>query len=154
MRGAQLQICAPLFASWADELGLPFKSLSYLPQIELLRHAHRLGADEVLIVSETGDVREAATGNLVFVEGGALVTPAGFLRAGVTAGQLLAAAPSLGLLPVRRRVVLTDLYEADGVFLVSTLREVVPIATLDGHLLARRYPHEQLLRALHARAGI
>lgn len=153
-RGAKLRICPPIFADWTDDLGLPFKSLSYLPQIALLRHAQRLGADEVLVVTEAGHVREAATANIVFIEGGALVTPSGFLRAGVTAGQLLEAAPSLGLLPVRRRVVLADLHEAEGVFLVSTLREVVPIASIDGQPLATRYPYEQLLRALHARAGI
>ena len=153
-RGATLVTHAPVFGPGADELGLPFKSLSYFPQIALLRHAQRAGADEVLIVTETGDVREAATGNVVFVEGGALVTPRGFLRAGVTAGQLLAAAPSLGLAPVRRRVVLRDLYEAEGVFLVSTLREIVPIASIDGHSLARRYPFDGLLRALRTRGGI
>ena len=108
----------------------------------------------MLIVTDTGDVREAATGNVVFVAAGALVSPAGYLRSGVTAGELLAAAPSLGLVPVRRRVVLDEVLSADAVFLVSTLREVVSVASIDGHPLRARYPYEQLLRALRARAGI
>ncbi len=153
-RGAKLVTHAPVFGPGADELGLPFKSLSYFPQIALLREARRLGADEVLILAETGDVREAATANILFVEGGTLVTPAGFLRSGITAGQLLASAASLGLEAVRRRVVLADLHEAEAVFLVSTLREVVPVASIDGHPLATRYPYQTLLGALRARAGL
>lgn len=153
-RGAKLVTRPPVFGPGGEDLGLAFKSLSYLPQIALLRHAQRSGADEVLIVSDTGDVREGATANIVFVARGALITPSGFLRAGVTARQLLAAAPALGLTPLRRRTVLSDLRDADGVFLVSTLREIVPVAAIDGHSLAARYPYQTLLDALRARAGL
>src|SRR5262249_36357528 len=90
-------------------------------------------AFEPILLNEIGEVAESASANVFLIEQGALVTPpleAGILP-GVTRQVVLELARSLGL-PVREEpVAVKDLLEADEAFLTSTLKEIVPIATID-----------------------
>lgn len=89
-------------------------------------------ADEILWVDEAGEAVEGSWSNVLAVAGGCLVTPPddGRLLPGVTRGLLLRQARALGL-PVREQA-LRLAAPWDELYLSSSLRLLVPIASLDG----------------------
>lgn len=146
-RGADVVTRAP----WHPEgLGLPWKSLSFLPSLAAVRWAQGLGADEAMAVRPSGELLEGATSNVLVVREGALVTPRDGIRAGVTRRRLLQSADALGLRAEARIVLLDELSLADAVFLASTLREIVPVRSIDGQPVPMRFPVGRLLAALRA----
>jgi branched-chain amino acid aminotransferase len=104
------------------------KTTSYGVSFAARRAAIEGGADDALLVSE-GRVLEAATANVWAVVGGALRTPpvgAGVLP-GVTRGFVLeVAAAEVAELP------LEQVRGAEEVFTTSSIREVMPVASVDG----------------------
>ena len=104
------------------------KTTSYGEAFAARRLAERGGADEALLVAG-GLVLEAATANIWWRRGDELCTPAaqpGVLP-GVTRELVLELEPATeGAFP------LSDLAEADEAFLTSSIREVMPVVTLDG----------------------
>ena len=90
------------------------------------------GVDEVFWVGTDGCFTEAARSSIVAVVGGCLVTPPidGRILEGVTRAALLEAALASGLsmqtAPLPASAVLTELYAC------STLKELAPVASLDG----------------------
>jgi 4-amino-4-deoxychorismate lyase len=111
------------------------KSLSYAVNMASQRWAAERGADDVLWVSADGYALEAPTATLVWLAGGTLRTvPAestGILP-GTTARWLLDHADRLGWTAQERMVTPAELATVDGVWLVSSVRGVAAIRTLDG----------------------
>jgi len=111
------------------------KSLNFLASILARAEARRLGADDALMLNTRGEVAEASSSNIFAVFGDELVTPP--VQAGILPGiarlSILELAPSLGLRPVERTLLPTDMLEADEVFITNSVREVVRVAALDGH---------------------
>jgi branched-chain amino acid aminotransferase len=99
-----------------------------------MREARAARANEALIVDRDGRVVEGASSNLFIVRDGILITPpleAGIL-AGVTRGRALRAADQLGL-PTRFAVPTVDeVLGASEVFISSSIRELLPIVSVDG----------------------
>jgi branched-subunit amino acid aminotransferase/4-amino-4-deoxychorismate lyase len=107
------------------------KSTSYAENMAAQDGAVAAGADDALFVSSDGTVLEAPTANVFWREGDALLTPALDLPilAGVTRGLVLEVAEQEtveGVFPLAR------LLEADEVFVCSSIREVMPVASVDG----------------------
>jgi branched-chain amino acid aminotransferase len=97
-------------------------------------------------------VLEAPTANVFWREGDRLLTPslelpilAGVTRAAVL--ELATGETEEGVFPLAR------LLEADEVFLCSSIREVMPVATVDGASFALGPAARELQQALRRAAG-
>ncbi len=136
--------------SWSTGALAGAKSTSYAENMGAQDAAIAGGADDALLVGYDGTVLEAPTANVFWREGDRLLTPTLELPilAGVTRGLLLEIAEretDEGVFPLGR------LLEADEVFLCSSIREVMPVASVDGttfELGPAAHELEQALRRL------
>ncbi|WP_287930407.1 aminodeoxychorismate lyase [Arthrobacter sp.] len=126
----------------APWLLLGAKTLSYAVNMAALRHAHAQGADDVIFTSSDGHVLEGPTSSVLLAhvtdDGGApvkrLITPnldSGILP-GTTQGALFAAAREAGWELGYGPLVPADLLDADAVWLVSSIRLLAPVNSIDG----------------------
>jgi len=121
------------------ETGLPAalvagaKATSYALALAAVREAERRGRDDALFVSD-GIVLEAPTSNVWWRAGDLLSTPAA--GAGVLPGVTRALAWELaeesGLAVEEGRFPVAELEGADEVFTTSSIREVMPVVSVDG----------------------
>lgn len=132
--GLRLSVATGLRRNPAEALNPAWKTGNYLNNLLCLREAKARGADDVVILNLAGEVAEASVSNLAFVRGGALVTPplsAGILG-GITRRLILeGVAARAGLAAAERAVRPSDLAGMDEAMLLSTTRDVVPIAAID-----------------------
>ena len=109
------------------------KATSYALALAAVREAERNGCDDALFVAG-GVVLEAPTSNVWWRAGDALSTPAA--GAGVLPGVTRAVAWELaqeaGLAVREGRFPLAELLAADEVFTTSSVREVMPVVSVDG----------------------
>lgn len=116
------------------------KSLSYAVCMAAKREAARRGARDVLFISTDGYALEAPTAALLVQHGRRLSTTptegTGVL-ASITAGVVLDAARGAGLLPEHRLMTPAEVVDSDGAWLISSVRGVAPIDTLDGRIVPR-----------------
>jgi branched-chain amino acid aminotransferase len=105
------------------------KSLSYAANMLARRLAQEEGFDEALLVTPHGRVLEATTSSVFWVKQGALFTPplSDHILASITRALVLDVTEAR-----ERATTLEELLEADEVFLASTMREVHPVAAVDG----------------------
>jgi branched-chain amino acid aminotransferase len=128
------------------------KSCNLLNNILAMQEAQAKGAFEAIMLNEIGEIAETAGANVFMVKDGCLMTPpldAGILP-GVTRHVVLELAGGLEL-PVREEpVAVKDLLAANEVFITSTLKEVLPVATIDGRPVGAGRPGPVTLRLLGA----
>lgn len=133
--GLRLSIASALRRNPIASLSPAWKTGNYLNNILCLREARSRGADDVLMLNLQGAITEAATSNVAFVRGGEVLTPpleAGILE-GITRGLVLRAiAPAAGLRAREVPVSPADLPAMEECFLLSTTRDVTPVAAVDG----------------------
>lgn len=126
--GARL-IIASIRRLAGDQLDPRIKSLNYLNQITAKMEANVAGADEAVMLNQSGFVAEGTADNIFIVTGDTLETPPvtdGALN-GVTRGLILELSNMLSI-PVRERSLTTyDLYTADECFLTGTGAELIPV---------------------------
>lgn len=124
------------------------KLLPYLTSILALDDARAAFADEAIFVDERGVALEGATSNFFIVRDGTLVTAPedGSILPGVTRGLVVECAREAHVPIVQEPPSLEDVYKADEAFMTSSLREVVPIASVDDRPIAVPGP---ITRALH-----
>lgn len=118
------------------------KSCNLINNILAVREAQARKAAEPLMLNERGDVAEGASANVFIVSGGVLVTPPlndGILP-GVTRALVLELAAKLGIEARQQSIRMPALLEADEAFVTSTLKEVMPIATVDGATIGTGRP--------------
>lgn len=111
------------------------KTLSYAVNRAVLREAARRDAHDVIFLSSDGYVLEGPTSSVILRIGSTLVTPStdqGIL-AGTTQASVFDFATTAGLATEYRLVSPRELLSADGVWLVSSVRQSVPVTTIDGH---------------------
>jgi|HubBroStandDraft_6_1064221.scaffolds.fasta_scaffold263178_2 branched-chain amino acid aminotransferase len=135
----------------ADSAAQGAKVGNYLASLLALKQAREAGAHEALVLDAAGRVVEGTTSNVFLVQGGAIVTPpveAGILP-GITRAHLLEVAAELGRAVRCEAITPADVLAASEVFLSSTLREVVPVVTVDGRPVGGGAPGP-VTRALHA----
>ncbi|PRY32748.1 aminodeoxychorismate lyase [Umezawaea tangerina] len=128
----------PGLAERAPWLLLGAKTLSYAVNMAALREAERRGAEEVVFTTSDGSVLEGPTSTLVTVNGRTLTTPPATLGIlpGTTQAALFRAAEREGWTVVVEPIAVVDLHSAAGVFLVSSVRKITRVHTLDGKPLA------------------
>jgi 4-amino-4-deoxychorismate lyase len=110
------------------------KTLSYAVNMAAQRHAHRLGADDVVFTSLEGQLLEAPTSTVVWSAGGVLHTPpldTGIL-AGTTSARLFRRAEEGGQSTAFTVGTVADLHAADAVWLLSGVRGAATVHTVDG----------------------
>lgn len=110
------------------------KSSSYAVNASALRHAARHGADDVIYTSSDGVVLEGPRSNVVVCTDGVLRTPPATLPIlpGITVRALFAAARARGLRCAEELLGPTDLFAAQGVWLLSSITLAARVHTLDG----------------------
>jgi 4-amino-4-deoxychorismate lyase len=110
------------------------KTLSYAVNMAAGRHAHSLGADDVVFTSLEDRVLEGPTSTVVWAAGGRLHTPpvdTGIL-AGTTQARLFARAEADGWPTAVTPGTVADLRTADAVWLLSGIRGAAAVTRLDG----------------------
>ncbi len=115
---------------------------NYLVAVLAMRQAGPVGANEALIVNAEGRVVEGATSNLFAQFGGMLITPpesAGIL-VGITRQLVLELAERQGIKVSYRSPTLHDIYEAEEIFITSSVREMLPVVKLDGRTIGDGTP--------------
>ena len=127
------------------------KSTSYAENMAAQHAAVAAGGDDALLVAGDGTVLEAPTANVFWREGAVLCTPSLDLPilAGVTRG--------LALESTEREVVegvfpLARLLAADEVLVCSSIREVMPVASVDGSAFGLGPAAHELQQELRRRA--
>ena len=127
----------PDLADRAPWLLLGAKSLSYAINMAAIREAERRGAVEVIFTTSSGSVLEGPTSTVVLVRGKTLVTPPSKLGIlpGTTQYALFRAAERAGWTVLVEPIQTSELYDAEGVFLASSVRKITRVHTLDGKQL-------------------
>jgi 4-amino-4-deoxychorismate lyase len=127
------------------------KSTSYAENMAAQDAAIAAGADDALLVADDGTVLEAPTANVWWREGERLLTPSLDLPilAGVTRALLLDVAEQE---TVEGVFALGRLLEADEVFVSASIREVMPVASVDGTAFGLGPAAHELQQRLRRRA--
>lgn len=128
------------------------KSTNYLDSLVAHSQALASGADEAILLDERGFIAEGSMSNIFFVSNGLLLTPSeesGILP-GITREAVLELARDLGVEVVVGDIPLVDLTRADEAFLTSSVREVMPIASVDGEPVAHGEPGPMTKRLMAA----
>lgn len=116
-----------------DILSPLVKSLNYLNNVMAKVEAIQAGAEEGLMLNDTGLVAECTGDNIFVVRDGAITTPpltAGALN-GITRGVVFDIANELGI-PIRdAEMSRHEIYTADECFLTGTAAEVIAAVKLD-----------------------
>ena len=147
-----------VLSTGAPWLLLGAKTLSYALNMAALRHAHKEGADDVIFYSSDGSILEGPTSTVLLarVDGDStpvkhLITPqldSGILP-GTSQGELFKAAKvagwELGFGPLKPQ----DLLAADAVWLISSVRMLVPVNRIDGHAIGTPELQKELTAELN-----
>ena len=111
------------------------KTLNYYPRILALNAAHRKGAGEALWFTVDNRLAEGCISNVFLVKDSTLFTPpietpvlAGVARK--TVCQLAIAEP---VKLVEKNLFISDLLEADEVFLTNVIMQTLPVTSVEAH---------------------
>ena len=113
------------------------KSLSYAANMLARRLARERGCDDALLVTPHGRVLEAPTASIFWIADGAILTPPleEHILASITHRVVIEETGAS-----EQSVTLDELLGADEVFIASTVREVHPVAAIDGQSFAAPGP--------------
>jgi branched-chain amino acid aminotransferase len=122
-----------------DVQDVAIKTLNYLGSVLAKQEARQHGADEALLLNQSGRVAEAAVANVFALRGRSLSTPPaldGCLE-GINRGAVMEIARELGLAVSERSLGRRDLFAADEVFLTGSGAGVIGVRSLDGRAIGR-----------------
>jgi len=106
------------------------KITSWAQNLTWYEEAHQRGYDEVILLNEHGQVSECTSANIFIIRGNTVSTPplstSGCLP-GVTRGVLLEQIHVPGISILEHEFTPSELDSADGVFITSTTRNVLPV---------------------------
>lgn len=135
-----------------EALNPAIKASNLLNNALATREAYAKGAFEAILLNTRGEVAEGAGSNVFIVKASRLLTPplSCGLLAGITRELVLEIAPAIGV-PFEERVLSADdLKNADELFITSTLKELLPMVTLDGAPIGSGAPGPVTLALLKA----
>ena len=118
------------------------KFSSRLGSIMAVMEAHLRGADEAIFLDATGSVTESTASNLGVIKAGRFLAPPCWLGllAGITWHAVAEVARDEGMLIQEVPLTRHDLYNADEVFLSSTIKEVLAVTNVDGRMISDGHP--------------
>ena len=130
---------------------------NYLLAVLAMRAARAQGAREALIEDQRGQILEGAASNVFAVLAGKLLTApeSAAILPGITRGHVLELARAAGLTVELRAIAKAELRAAQEVFVSSSIRELVPVVSIDGQAVGTGHPGpttRELLRAYRERA--
>lgn len=107
------------------------KSVSLLGNVLLMQEAKASGAQESILFRDEY-VTEASTSNVFVIRGTTLVTPplSDLILPGITRHLVLEMAGALGITVIEQNVRVNSLADADGIFVSSSTRGLMPITEL------------------------
>ncbi|WP_221268500.1 aminodeoxychorismate lyase [Cutibacterium avidum] len=111
------------------------KTLSYAVNVAALRHAKSQGADDVIFTSTEGYLLEGPTSGLVVqAADGLWTTPTGAtgILSSITVNTVFEAADDDGVKTATRLMKRDEVLRAQGAWLLSSIRGIVPILSIDG----------------------
>jgi len=110
------------------------KYLSWSENLTRYERAHEQGFDEVVLLNERGEVAECTSANIFIVKGDEVWTPPLFSGClpGVTRALLLEEIQVPGLEIAEKILIPKDLEAADEIFVTSTTRDLMPVASVEG----------------------
>ncbi|HKN86366.1 MAG TPA: D-amino-acid transaminase [Nitrospiraceae bacterium] len=108
------------------------KSINLLPNVLARQRASEAGAFEAILLRD-GMVTEGAVSNLMMVRWGRVITPSEGVQilSGVTRRFVLSLAGKAGIPTEERNIDLSELLQAEEVFLTGTTIEVLPVVRID-----------------------
>lgn len=126
------------------------KSLNYLENILAKQEARERGAQEALLLNLEGRVSEGSMSNIFIVTAGKIITPPKTegLLPGVARHLVLRLASASGRQAAETPLTRDQLAAADEAFLTSSLLEVMPLTSLEGHPIGTGKPGP-LTKQLH-----
>ncbi|MGA2854831.1 MAG: aminotransferase class IV [Verrucomicrobiota bacterium] len=128
-----------------------FKTTSKIPHVMARAEAVERGADEALLLNTNGEVAETAGGNLFWVRGDTICTvpeECGALP-GITRAVVLEICRAFGLETNKRAIKPEVLRNSAGLFVTQSVFGIVPVAALDGNLVAPSPLVDQIACAYH-----
>lgn len=120
-----------------DVQDVAVKTLNYLGSVLAKQEARQRGADEALLLNQSGRVAEAAVANVFALRGRELSTPPALdgCLPGINRAAVLELGRELGLSVVERSLGRRDLLAADEVFLTGSGAGVIGVRSLDGRAI-------------------
>ena len=108
------------------------KTLSYGPNLAATIQARAKGFDDAALVGVDGVVLEGPTFSIGWISDGAMCTPAldSHILASITREATIEVAGQLGIEVREQRFDATELQAADEVFVMSTVRQVLPVTAV------------------------
>jgi branched-chain amino acid aminotransferase len=109
----------------------------YLNSMLATTEARRAGYDEAIMLTDDGMVADGPGESIFVVKNGKISTPdlSASILTGVTRDTVMQLAADLGYEVVERRIIRTELYLADEVFMTGTAAEIAPLRSVDDHLI-------------------
>lgn len=121
-----------------DVQDVAVKTLNYLGSVLAKQEARQRGADEALLLNQSGRVAEAAVANVFALRGRELSTPPALdgCLPGINRAAVMELARELGLSVAERSLGRRELLAADEVFLTGSGAGVIGVRSLDGRAIA------------------
>jgi branched-chain amino acid aminotransferase len=110
---------------------------NYLNSVLATQESKHNGYDESILLDLSGNVSEASGENIFLVRRGKIYTPflADSALEGITRESATKIARDLGYEVAERPIPRTELYMADEIFLTGTAAEIVPVVSIDDHII-------------------
>jgi branched-chain amino acid aminotransferase len=140
-----------------------FKTCNKLLNILARTEAEERGADEAILLNTAGEVAEAASGNLFWIEDGAVCTPPlqGGILPGVTRSVVIELCHEMTLLVKERALHVEALPQVESMFLSLSTWGVVEVSAINDRVIHPhpstaliRQKYHRLLRAETAAPGL
>jgi branched-chain amino acid aminotransferase len=138
-KGEGIKACVSSWRRIHDSTTPPLAKAAgnYLNSILATQESRRNGYDESILLDMSGTVSEASGENIFLIRRGKIYTPyfADSALEGITRESAIAIARKLGHEVIERPIPRTELYMADEIFLTGTAAEIVPVTSIDGHVV-------------------
>jgi branched-chain amino acid aminotransferase len=105
----------------------------YLNSMLAVHEAARAGYDEAILLTDEGFIADGSGENVFVIKDSVIATPdlSASILPGVTRDTVIQLARDLGYTVEEKRLLRTDLYLADEVFMTGTAAEVTPLRAVD-----------------------
>ncbi|MDO8462532.1 MAG: aminotransferase class IV [Deltaproteobacteria bacterium] len=131
-----------------------FKTLPRQMKEMAAGEAKRKKADEAILLNKAGRVTECSSSNIFLVKNKNLITPplSEGLLDGITRQEVLKIARQLKIRVRVQPISLKELFQADEIFITSSLKEILPVRSIDKKKMGDQVPGRQTHRLMKAYA--